>query len=102
MSDAASTQTSWTVWPAMSMPRIALACASASARVLGDLDAAGLAAAADLHLRLDDAGVADLVGCGDGLLDASWRAPLRTGHAVAGEELLALVFEKIHREAGDS
>ena len=62
--------------------------------VLGDLDAAGLAAAADQHLRLDDAGVADLVGGRDGLVDAWWRAR-RSGHgnAVAGEQLLALVFE---------
>ena len=32
--------------------------------VVGELDAAGLAAAADLHLGLDDDGVAGLVGFG--------------------------------------
>ena len=61
--------------------------------VLGDLDAAGLAAAADLHLRLDDAGVADLVGRGDGLLDGGGGGAVGHRHPVAGEELLALVFE---------
>ena len=65
--------------------------------VLGDLDAAGLAAAADEDLRLDDAGVADLVGGGHGLLDGGGGRALRDGHAVAGEELLALVFEEVHR-----
>ena len=50
----ASTITWCTVWPLMSMPRIAAACSAASSGVVGQLDAAGLAAAADLHLRLDD------------------------------------------------
>ena len=61
--------------------------------VLGDLDPAGLAAAADLHLRLDHAGVADLVGGGDGLFDGGGGGPVGHGHPVAGEQLLALVFE---------
>ena len=61
--------------------------------VLGHLDAAGLAAAADLHLRLDDAGVADLVGRRDGLLDGGGRSAGGDGHSMAGEQLLALVFE---------
>ena len=61
--------------------------------VLGDLDAAGLAAAADLHLRLDDAGIADLVGGGDGLLDGRGRGAAGHRHPVPGEELLALIFE---------
>ena len=51
--------------------------------VLGDLDAAGLAAAADLHLRLDDARVADLVGGGDGLVDGG-RGPARRARARRG------------------
>ena len=40
----------------------------------GDLDAAELAAPADLHLRLDRARVADLVGRRDGLIDRRARA----------------------------
>ena len=48
------------------------------AAVLRDLDAAGLAAAADQHLRLDHARVADLVGGGDRLLDGR-RPARRTG-----------------------
>ena len=61
--------------------------------VLGDLDPAGLAAAADRDLRLDHAGVADLVRGGDRIVDGGGVAALRNGHAVLGEQLLALVFE---------
>ena len=66
------------------------------AAVLGDLDAAGLAAAADQHLRLDHAGVADLVGGGDRLLDGGGGRAGGHRDAVAGEELLALVLEEVH------
>ena len=52
--------------------------------VLGDLDAAGLAAASDLHLRLDDAGIADLVGGGDGLLHGRRRGRRRARARRAG------------------
>ena len=64
--------------------------------VLGDLDPAGLAAAADQHLRLDRAGVADTLGGGDRVLDRG--GDLATGHgdAVLGEQLLALILEKVH------
>ena len=82
----------------MSMPRIASACCSASSRVLGELDAARLAAAADLDLGLDHDRVAELLGGLDGLLHGGRVAPVRHGHAVLGEELLALVFEKVHVE----
>ena len=37
--------------------------------VVGELDAAGLAATADVHLGLDDHRIADGVGGGDGLVD---------------------------------
>ena len=64
--------------------------------VRGELHAAGLAAAADQHLRLDDDRVADLVRRGDGVLDG--RDGLAVGHPqpVAGEQLLALVLEQVH------
>ena len=66
---------------------------------LRDLDAAELAAAADLHLRLDDAGVADRVRGVDGLVDRGGRPARGNGDLVAGEELLALVLEQVHRSA---
>ena len=93
MSEAASIHTSWTVWPRMSIPRIAWRGLLGLLAVLRDLDPAGLPAAADLHLRLDDAGVADLVGGGDGLLDGGGGGAAGHRHPVAGEQLLALVFE---------
>ena len=61
--------------------------------VLGDLDAAGLAAAADLHLRLDHARVADLLGGRDGLADRGRGLARGDRDTVASEQLLALVFE---------
>ena len=82
------------------MPRIARACSSASPRSCGDLDAAGLAAAADQHLRLDHAGVADLVGGGDRLLDGGGGRPGGHRDAVAREQLLALVLEEVHAGGG--
>ena len=42
----------------MSMPRMFPACVADLVGVVGQLDAAGLAAAADLHLGLDDDRVA--------------------------------------------
>ena len=66
----------------------------------GDLDAAGLAAAADQDLRLDDAGIAELVGGGDRLLDRGGGRALGHRHAVAREQLLALIFEEVHERRG--
>ena len=77
------------------MPRIALACSSASALSCGDLDAAGLAAAADLHLGLDHARIADLLGRLDGGFDGVGDPPFGYGDPVAGEELLSLILEQI-------
>ena len=70
------------------------------AAVLGDLDAAGLAAAADQHLRLDHARVADVVGGGDRLLDGRRGGAGRHRDAVAREQLLALVLEEVHEGGG--
>ena len=58
----------------MSRPR-----ASASAGVVGELDAAGLAAAAGQHLRLDDDAAADLLGRGARLLGRQATRPSETG-----------------------
>ena len=54
MSPARSTSTRLTVCPLMSIPRICSADRSRLVGRLGDLDSAGLAAAPDLHLGLDD------------------------------------------------
>jgi hypothetical protein len=51
---------------------------------------------ADLHLRLDHAGVADLVSGRDRLLDGGGGRAGRHRHPVAGEQLLALILQEIH------
>ena len=96
MSEASSIHTSWTVKPWMSMPRMRVGVLLGLGAVLGELDAAGLAAAADQHLRLDDARVADLLGGRDGLVDGRRGRAVRDRDPVAGEELLSLIFEKVH------
>jgi hypothetical protein len=69
--------------------------------VLGDLDAARLAPAADVNLGLDDARVADFLRCGDRVFDRFGVLPRGHGDAVLGEELFSLVFEKVQeRGAG--
>ena len=72
------------------------ACSRHSSAFVGQLDAAGLAPAADLHLRLDHDGIADAVGGGDRVVDRRHRFARRHRDVVAGEELLALVLEQIH------
>src|SRR5207248_2593578 len=64
--------------------------------VLDHLDPAGLAAPPDQHLRLDDARIADLVGGGERLADAGGGLTVGHRHAVAGEQLLALILEQVH------
>ena len=70
------------------------------ALVGGELHAAGLAATADQHLRLHDHRVADLVGRVHGVLHARHRLALGDAQSVAGEQLLALVFQQVHCGAG--
>ena len=61
----------------------------------GDLDAARLAAAADLHLGLDHARIADLLGRLHGAFDGVGDPALGNGDPVSGEELLSLILEEI-------
>jgi len=68
--------------------------------VRGELDAAGLAAAADQDLRLDDDRVADIGRRSDGLLDGVSHLSRRHAQSVAGEQLLALVLQQVHAAAG--
>ena len=70
--------------------------ASASSGDVGELDPAGLAAAAGQHLRLDDDRPAELRGRGPRLLGARREPPLGHGNAVAAEELLPLVLVQVH------
>ncbi len=64
--------------------------------VLGQLDPAQFAAATDLDLGLDHARVADGIGGGHRLVHGMGGLSVGDGHAVAGEQLLALVLEQIH------
>ena len=64
--------------------------------VVGELDPAGLAAATDLDLGLDDDRVAGGIGGSDGLVDRDGDATGRNRDAEPGEVLLALVLEEIH------
>jgi hypothetical protein len=64
-------------------------------RAGGQLDAAGLAAAAHLDLGLDHHGVADALGGGHGVVDGGDGLARADRDAVAGEELLALVFVQV-------
>ena len=83
MSLAFSIHTTSTVWPLMSMPRMFDAWWRASAGVGGELDAARLAPAAHLHLRLHDDRVAELVGRFHRLLHGVGGRARRHGDAVA-------------------
>ena len=65
-------------------------------RVLRELDAAGLAAPAGQHLRLDDDGASELLGGGASLGGRQRDAALGDGDAVAGEQFLALVLVEVH------
>ena len=65
--------------------------------VAAELDAAGLAAAAGMDLRLDHPGLAaDLARAVGRLLGAVGEAAARHRHAEARENLLGLIFVNIH------
>ena len=66
-------------------------------RIVGELDASRLAAAAGEDLRLDDDLSADLLRCGARFLRSGREPALRDGDAEPREELLALVLVEIHR-----
>ena len=97
MSDALSIQSLRTTWPRMSSPRICSAFSRASSGPLGELDPAGLAAAAGQHLRLDDDLAAELLGGRARLVGRRREASLGHGDPEALEELLALVLVEVHR-----
>jgi hypothetical protein len=67
--------------------------------VVGELDAAGLAAATGLHLRLDDDGGADLAGDRLRLLGGLGDAAGEHGDTVRGQQVTGLVLEEIHEQA---
>ena len=66
--------------------------------VVGELDAARLAAPADLHLRLDDDRVPGGLGGCDRLVDGVGDVAGADRDVEAGEVLLALVLEEIHAD----
>src|SRR3712207_4436342 len=66
--------------------------------VVGELDAAGLAAAAGLHLGLDDDGLPDLPGDRLRLLGRLGDATGEHGDTVRGQQVTGLVLEEIHEQ----
>ena len=75
---------------------MAPAAAAHLAGVARQLDAAGLAPAADLDLGLDHDRVPGLVGLDDGLLDRVGHPTRRCRYAESMEVLLPLVLVEIH------
>ena len=88
--------TLWTVWPLMSMPRMSLARACASSARVGELDAARLAPAADLHLRLDHHPAAEALGDRAGLLRGLGDATGQHRQPMPGEQFAPLVLVQVH------
>ena len=76
---------------------ISFAFCSASAAILGELHAAGLAATARQHLSLDHGLAAELLGCCARLVRGGRKSPVGDGDAELLEELLALVLVEVHR-----
>ena len=75
---------------------MALACGVGG--VVGDLDAAGLAAATDLDLGLDDDAAAELLGDPRVLPPGCAHLAGEHGYAVLGEEIPRLVLEQVHEK----
>ena len=79
------------------MPRIWPASCLDLVERARELDAAALAAAAGVDLRLDDPDrAAELLRRLDGLLHAEGRVAARHGHAELAQDFLALVLVNLH------
>ena len=65
-------------------------------RVLGQLDAAGLAAPADQHLRFDDNAATQFFGDCLGLGCGGRHPPLGDRYAILGKDLFGLIFVQFH------
>ena len=85
-----------TVWPLMSMPRMLGGVLECLVRGLGDLDAAGLAAASDLHLSLDDNYAANFLSSCLGFFWGVRNDSSQHGYSVCLEEIARLVFKQVH------
>ena len=97
MSEACSTHSRLTTWPLMSSPRMLPAWVRTSSASSASLTPPALPRPPTLHLGLDHDRVAGRLGLGHGLVDGVGHPALGDGDAVAGEVLLALVLEEIHR-----
>ncbi len=82
------------------MPRMALDAASASSIDLGDLDAAALAAAAGVDLRLHHDGLVafaeERLGGLVGLFERGGHLALGHGHAVLPQDVFRLILVNLH------
>ena len=67
------------MWPLMSSPRMSRRLLLGVGGILGELDAAGLAAAAGQHLRLDDDRAAERRAAARASSGESARRPSETG-----------------------
>ena len=96
ISVARSTQTRFTRWPLMSMPRMAAGGRLRRPGVVGHLDAPRLAPAPDPHLGLHHHPAAQLLGAAARLGGSGGHPSLRHGDPHPGEQLLPLELEEIH------
>ena len=100
MSEAVSIQTISTVWPLMSMPRMSRGVLAGLVGVVGQLDAAGLAPAADLDLGLDHDRVAEALGGGHGVVHGGRRPrPALTGMSKEAKNCLPWYSKRSTAEA---
>ena len=96
MSAVVVTITRWTVWPLMSMPEDVGRAGLRLVDGVGELDAAGLAPAADLHLSLDDHAAALLLGDRPRFLRGLRDTSAQHRQPVPGEQLASLVLVQVH------